>query len=81
MKLQQIKIAIATVWALTILIALIAFANGMSMTNRLALVALGVLPPVAMWLWWHDPVQTLSESIHGVRDEGRGGGGSTGKRS
>jgi hypothetical protein len=73
MKLPQIKIALATVWMLSVFIAAIAFADVTSMANRLALAMVGVLPALAMWFWWHDPAQTLSESIHGVRDEGRGG--------
>jgi hypothetical protein len=72
MKLQQMKIVLATVWVLSVIAVLMAFADVMSTTNRFALAMLGVLPPVAMWLWWHEPSQTISESIHGVRDEGRG---------
>jgi hypothetical protein len=71
MKLQQIKIALAAVWVLSAVMVLISSAHVTSMTDRLAVAIFGVLPPLAMWFWWNDPSQTMSQSIHQVRDEER----------
>jgi hypothetical protein len=35
--------------------------------GRVALVAFGLLPPLAMLLMWNEPSQTLSESINEQR--------------
>jgi ABC-type nickel/cobalt efflux system permease component RcnA len=69
MKLQQIKTVLAAVWVFAVIVVFIGSAHATSTSDRLLLVAFALLPPVAMWLWWQDPSQTLSESIHGVRDE------------
>jgi hypothetical protein len=71
MKLQQIKIMLSAVWVLAAIVVLIGSAHVTSMTDRLALTVFSALPPLAMWFWWNDPSQTMSESIHGVRDEWR----------
>jgi hypothetical protein len=70
MKLQQIKTALAAVWVLS---AIVVISSGQvtSMTDRLPVAIFGMLPLLAMWFWWNDPSQTMSESIHRVRDEGR----------
>jgi hypothetical protein len=71
MTFQQIKIALAAVWLLSAIMVLINAAHVTSTTDRLALTIFGALPPLAMWFWWNDPTQTMSESIHRARDEGR----------
>jgi len=71
MKLQRIKTAIAAVWVLSAIVLLIGSAHVTSTTDRMVLTLFGILPPLAMWFFWNDPSQTLSESIHVVRDEGR----------
>jgi hypothetical protein len=70
MKLQQKKIALAAVWVLS---AIVVISSGQvtSMTDRLPVAIFGMLPLLAMWFWWNDPSQTMSESIHRARDEGR----------
>lgn len=71
MTLQQVKIALAAVWVLSAIMVLISAAHVTSATDRLALTIFGALPPLVMWFWWNDPSQTMSESIHLARDEGR----------
>ena len=70
MQLPQIKIALIVAWVLSAIVVLIGSAQVTSMSHRLALVVFGVLPPLVLWFWWNDPSQTMSESIHQVRDEG-----------
>jgi hypothetical protein len=66
MQLQSIKVTFSALWvlsAVTVGIALgVASAGGL-----VALVALGLLPPLGMLLLWNDPPQTLSESINKAR--------------
>jgi hypothetical protein len=70
MTLRNIKIAVAAVWVLSAIVVLMGSAHLTSVTNRLALAMFGILPPLVMWFWWHDPTQTMSERIHQVRDGG-----------
>jgi HAMP domain-containing protein len=69
MTVLNIKIALALVWVLSAITVLMGSAHLTSTTNRVALAMFGILPPLAMWFWWNDPTQSLSESIHQVRDE------------
>ena len=69
MTLLNMKIAIAAVWVLSAIMVISGSAHLTSMTDRLALAMFGILPPLAMWFWWKDPSQTMSERIHEVRDE------------
>ncbi len=71
MKIQQIKIALTAVWMLAAMMILVGSVHLTSMIDRIGLAIFGVLPPLALLYWWNEPVQTLSESIHRVRDEGR----------
>lgn len=71
MTLQQIKLTLAVIWVLAAVMALAGTAHITSITDRIALGIFGLLPPLAMWFWWHDPSQTMSESIHKVRDSER----------
>jgi hypothetical protein len=70
MKLPQIRIGLAVLWLFTI-IMVVGSPRTMSITDLIALTVFGILPPLAIWFWWHEPSPTLSESIHQVRDEGR----------
>ena len=61
MTLQNIKMIISGVWMLTALV--IAIVTDVSWLAGIAIAALGVLPPLALLLWWNEPAQTMSESI------------------
>ena len=45
----------------------IAYGANLSAANWIALVSFTVIPPIAMWRFWHDPPQTISESIQQAR--------------
>jgi hypothetical protein len=61
MTLQNIKMIVSGVWMLTAL-AIVIVAD-VSWLAGVAIAALGVLPPLALLLWWNEPAQTMSESI------------------
>jgi hypothetical protein len=61
MTLQNIKMIVSGVWMLTALV--IAIVADVSWLAGIAIAALGVLPPLALLLWWNEPAQTMSESI------------------
>ena len=61
MTLQNIKMIVSGVWMLTALV--IAIVTDVSWLAGIAIAALGVLPPLALLLWWNEPAQTMSESI------------------
>jgi hypothetical protein len=65
MTLPHIKMFVAVAWVAMTLGAAIA----LRVTGPLQLViaALGVLPPLAMLLWWNDPAQTMTEAIDEAR--------------
>jgi hypothetical protein len=66
MRLQNIKMVVAAAWVVIAVIVGLVF--GVTSSGGLvALVALGLLPPLAMLLLWNDPSQTLSESISKAR--------------
>lgn len=60
------KRTFAVVWVL--LAAVVGIVAGVTSTGGLvALAALGLLPPIALMLFWNDPPETMSESIRGGR--------------
>ena len=62
MRLQYIKMAMATVWVFgTLLVGVVAQMT--SAAGLIVLAAVSLLPPLAMLLLWNDPQQTMSESI------------------
>ena len=61
MTLQNSKMIVSAMWMLTALV--IAIVAGVSWLAGIAIAALGVLPPLALLLWWNEPAQTMSESI------------------
>jgi hypothetical protein len=67
MKPQQVKLALAAVWMLLTVVIIAASGYLRSPSDVLMLAALAVAPPAAMWFWWNDPVQTLSQSIQAAR--------------
>lgn len=70
MQLQHMKVLFATVWVILVIAIMVGTGHVTSMSDRLTLGLLAVLPPLAMWFWWNDPARTMSESIHEVRDLG-----------
>jgi hypothetical protein len=67
MTLQQIKMTLSAVWVLSALVFSAALGAELSQPALLALVAVGLLPPLAILLLWNEPSQTMSESIHQAR--------------
>jgi len=43
------------------------FVRGLSWQIWAAFIALAVLPPLALLLWWTDPAETMSETISEAR--------------
>jgi hypothetical protein len=65
MQLQRIKMIVAASWVLVALV--IAIGAPVSWPLHLAIAALGLLPPLALLLWWNEPGQTMTEAIDEVR--------------
>jgi hypothetical protein len=69
MQLQQVKAIIAVSWVLAVVAIMVASGHFTSLSDRLTVGLLAVVPPAAMWFWWNDPVRTMSQNIHEARDE------------
>ncbi len=67
MKPQQVKLALAAVWILLAVVIISATGYLRSPSDVLMLAMLALAPPAAIWFWWNDPAQTLSQSIQAVR--------------
>jgi hypothetical protein len=66
MGLQQIKSTAVSAWVLAA--TLIGLIGGVTSPGGLiVLAALGLLPPLALLLFWNDPSQTMSERIQQSR--------------
>jgi uncharacterized membrane protein YphA (DoxX/SURF4 family) len=72
MKPQQMKLALAAVWMLLVVVVMVASGYLRSPSDALMVAVLAVAPPAAMWFWWNDPAQTLSQSIQAVRGNDTG---------
>ena len=65
MELQSLKRIVSAFWVvLTLAIAIAAQVTG---PIQILIAALGVLPPLALLLWWNEPAQTTAEAIDEVR--------------
>jgi hypothetical protein len=64
--LQNMKTTIAVAWTLSVCVVALT-ANVTSVSAWTVLIALGVLPPVALLRLWNAPAQTMSESISEAR--------------
>jgi hypothetical protein len=64
MNSQQMKLTIAAVWIVLAVVLVAALGYLRSPSDILMLAALALAPPAAMWFWWNDPAETISESIH-----------------
>jgi hypothetical protein len=67
MKSEHVKLALAAVWMLLAVVIVAALGDLKSPSGAVMLAAFALAPPTAMWFWWNDPAETLSESIHAVR--------------
>ena len=65
MELQKIKKIVAAGWMLTVLAVIVG--TDLSGPIQLALAAVGLLPPLALLLWWNEPSPTMSEAINRAR--------------
>ena len=67
MKSQHVKLMLAAVWMVLAVVIVAALGYLRSPSDVLLLAALALAPPAAMWFWWNDPAETMSESIHAAR--------------
>jgi hypothetical protein len=65
MQLQKIKMILAASWVLVTLAT--AITARVTWPLHLVVAALGLLPPLALLLWWNEPRQTMTEAIDEVR--------------
>ena len=65
MTLQRIKMTVSAVWVL--IATMIALVVDMSWSRGALIASLGLLPPLAFLLLWHEPTRTMSESINDAR--------------
>jgi hypothetical protein len=68
MPLHLIKAIIAAVWVFAA-VGIMVGSDHLTLIDRLTLGLLAVVPPVAMWFWFDDPIRTMSENIHEARGE------------
>jgi hypothetical protein len=65
MQLQSVKTTLASAWVLLVIV--VGLAVGVeSTTGLIALVSVGLLPPLGLLLLWNDPTPTLSQAISKV---------------
>ena len=65
MQVKHVKSAVVAAWVLG-LAAVAVSGEVTSATGWMFLVGLGVLPPLVLLRMWHQPAQTMSESIREV---------------
>jgi hypothetical protein len=63
MGFKRIKTVIAAAWMLAVILLGIVLQTTTG-GSLFVLAALGVVPPLVMWLLWNAPPETMSESIH-----------------
>jgi hypothetical protein len=68
MQLHLIKAIITVAWVFAAL-GIMLGPDHLTRIDRLTLVILAVVPPVAMWFWWNEPSRTMSGNIQEVRNE------------
>ena len=66
MQLEPIKRVVAGAWVIVAVIIGL-FIRDVNWQTWAILIALAVLPPLALLLWWTDPAQTMSETISEAR--------------
>jgi hypothetical protein len=67
MQLQVIKAIIAAAWVFAA-IGIMVGPDHLTLIDRLTLAFMAVVPPVAMWFWWTEPLPAMGENIHDVRN-------------
>jgi hypothetical protein len=72
MKSQHVKLALAAGWMVLAVVLVAALGYLRSPSDILMLAALALVPPAAMWFWWNDPAETISESIQAARGNDAG---------
>jgi hypothetical protein len=66
MELQHYKVAVVTVWVLGV--CTVGITAGVTSAWALTVLAVvAVLPPIVMLQLWHEPQQSMSESIREAR--------------
>jgi hypothetical protein len=66
MQLERIKWVLIAAWVVTaVVVGLVA--RDLNWQMWAALIALAILPPLALVLWWTEPAQTMSETISDAR--------------
>jgi len=65
MDIQKTKMLVSSVWMLVALV--IAINAAVPWPVHFAIAAIGLLPPLALLMWWNDPSETLSETINKAR--------------
>jgi hypothetical protein len=65
MELQRIKMTVSAAWVSLALV--FAIAAQVAWPFHLAIAAIGLLPPLALLLWWNEPRQTMTQSIDEIR--------------
>ena len=68
MRLQYINAALATTWIGVGLTMGLRRIGVTEITDWLMIAVLGIVAPLGIWFWWHDPEQTMSQRIHEGRD-------------
>jgi hypothetical protein len=61
MQLQMIKAIIAAAWVLAATGILVG-PEHLTLIDRLTLAVLAIVPPVAMWFWWTEPMRENSDT-------------------
>lgn len=68
MQLERIKRVVTTVWVIAAVVVGL-FIRDVNWKIWAAFIALAVLPPLALLLWWTAPSQTMSETISEARQK------------
>ena len=66
MQLERLKMVVSGVWVLGAVI-LGVFVRDVTWQMWTVVIALAVLPPLALLLWWTEPAPTMSEVIQEAR--------------
>jgi hypothetical protein len=66
MQLERIKWIVAGAWVIAAVVVGL-FVTDLTWQMWVALIALTVVPPLALLFWWTDPAQTMSETISEAR--------------
>ena len=66
MQIERIKMLVTGAWVMAAVI-LGLFVRDVTWQMWAAFIAVSVLPPLALLLWWTDPAQTMSETINEAR--------------